>query len=227
MRRNLTPEILDDLAPEDPAARASRRDLQRINRLMRQAPISASLIGAHGNGQLRRVADLGCGDGISAMTVLRRKGQVSSGAELVLVDARPSVAPDTIAALEALGWSVRIDAADVFEWLARQQEKFDLTMSNLFLHHFEDRDLERLLKDVAAQSSLFIATEPLRTKLAYLAARAVRVIGANAVTRHDAPVSVRAGFNGEELGRIWPGAVLFEGKKRPFTHAFAARGTMQ
>ena len=57
-----------------------------------------------------------------------------------------------------------------------------------------------------------------------VAARAVGAIGANAVTRHDAPASVRAGFHGAELSRLWPGEVGFEGRRGPFTHGFAAQG---
>jgi hypothetical protein len=45
------------------------------------------------------------------------------------------------------------------------------------------------------------------------------------VTRYDAPVSVRAGFRGQELSRLWPqsGWTLREQPARLFTHAFAAR----
>ena len=79
-------------------------------------------------------------------------------------------------------------------------------------------------RDVDPERGEVVATEPLRTPLSYLAARAVGAIGANAVTRHDAPASVRAGFHGAELSRLWPGMVGFEGGRGPFTHGFAARG---
>jgi hypothetical protein len=32
------------------------------------------------------------------------------------------------------------------------------------------------------------------------------LIGCNAVTRHDAAASIRAGFAGGELSALWPGA---------------------
>ncbi len=71
-----------------------------------------------------------------------------------------------------------------------------------------------------------MATEPLRSSASLLASRLVGAMGANDVTRHDAPASVRAGFRGRELGALWAprcGAVLVETKRMPFTHAFAAR----
>ena len=42
--RVLTPEILDNLSPADPRAVRSRRDLVRINAVMRQGGIMAKLL---------------------------------------------------------------------------------------------------------------------------------------------------------------------------------------
>jgi len=46
------------------------------------------------------------------------------------------------------------------------------------------------------------------------------------VTRHDAVVSVRAGFRGGELAALWPrgeGWTIEERARGPFGHAFVAR----
>ena len=56
--RLLEPEWLDELAPQDPRAERSRRDLRRINAIM----CNARIIPRH-LGQARRIADLGGGDG--------------------------------------------------------------------------------------------------------------------------------------------------------------------
>ena len=223
-RRDVVPERLDALAHDDPQAVASRRDLRRINALMGQAAIASSLVRAHVPEAPRRVADLGCGDGVAALRLLRRMGPASDGATLDLVDMRPAVQPGTVAALEALGWSVRLVSTDVFAWLEGRRDALDLVTANLFLHHFEDRALGDLLGGIAERAARLVATEPLRSPLARLAARSVGAIGANAVTRHDAPASVLAGFCGRELSAFWPGATLFEGRRGPFTHAFAAAG---
>jgi hypothetical protein len=44
------------------------------------------------------------------------------------------------------------------------------------------------------------------------------------VTRHDAVASVRAGFTGHELSRLWPDGNwrLREELALPFTHVFSA-----
>jgi hypothetical protein len=52
------------------------------------------------------------------------------------------------------------------------------------------------------------------------------LIGANAVTRHDAAVSVRAGFQGGELSALWPADPrwrLRECRAGLFSHLFLAQ----
>ena len=51
-------------------------------------------------------------------------------------------------------------------------------------------------------------------------------LGCNDVSRHDAVVSVRAGFNGAELSALWPDPSrweLHEDGPWLFTHRFVAR----
>jgi hypothetical protein len=52
------------------------------------------------------------------------------------------------------------------------------------------------------------------------------LIGCNDVTRHDAAISVRAGFRDGELSACWPiaaGWTLTEKRAPPFSHLFVAR----
>ena len=227
-RRAVVPERLDALPPGDPDAVASRRDLRRLNRIMGHAGIAARLVRRHAAGPLRRVADLGCGDGIATWRAIRRLGPPPEGGRLALVDAAPAVAPEARAGLEALGWKVETVTADVFGWLDRREDGvLDLVTANLFLHHFPPAALADLLARLSARARLLVATEPLRAPLAHLASRSLGVLGANAVTRHDAPVSVRAGFRDAEISSLWPGTTLFEGRRGPFVHAFAGRGAVE
>ena len=51
------------------------------------------------------------------------------------------------------------------------------------------------------------------------------LIGCNDVTRHDAVLSVRAGFTGRELSALWPkddGWMLEERRAGLFSHLFTA-----
>ncbi|TIT57630.1 MAG: hypothetical protein E5W90_37770, partial [Mesorhizobium sp.] len=62
-QRQLEPEILDGLAGDDPRALAARRDLRRINALMFQARIMASLLWKFVPRPPRRILEIGAGDG--------------------------------------------------------------------------------------------------------------------------------------------------------------------
>lgn len=227
--RRLVPELLDGLPFDDPRAVRSRGDLRRINVVMRQAGIADDLL-ARCNDLPRdrplRLLELGCGDGHGMLRIARRLVRRHPGAEITLLDRLPTVPDGTLAAFEALGWTVRVVVADVFDWLAGTDGRFDVAVANLFLHHFDDRDLARLMRAVAARARFLVATEPLRTGPSLLASRLVGAIGANDVSRHDAPASVRAGFRGRELGALWApdlGPVIVEETRMPFTHAFVAR----
>jgi hypothetical protein len=72
---------------------------------------------------------------------------------------------------------------------------------------------------------LFVACEPRRSPSALIASYLVVAIGCNDVSRHDAVVSVRAGFSNHELSKLWPANghwTLQERAALPFTHCFAA-----
>jgi hypothetical protein len=221
MKRILTPEILDRLAPDDPRAIHSRRDLALINRAMRQPAIMARVL-AHFPPP-RTLADLGGGDGRFLLAVARRLGKRWPGVTALVCDQVAAVSDKTRSAFSRLGWSLEVRHGDIFQ----QLPDADVMMANLFLHHFGDDRLSDLLARVAASTSIFVACEPRRNGLALLGARMVWALGANDVTRHDAVASVRAGFSGLELAALWPpdGDIrwhLEEDFAFPFSHVFTA-----
>jgi hypothetical protein len=196
--RSLEPEWLDHLPPDDPRAVRSRADLRRVNAVMGNARIIARHLG-----QATRVADLGGGDGSLMRAVARRLGREL---EVTIVD--------------------RIAGLEVFEFLAAPGRPLDAIVANLFLHHLTDGELRRLFELASVRAPLFIACEPRRSRLALAGSRLMWFIGANDVTRHDAVISVRAGFSGGELSACWPAAdgwTLTEQAAPPFSHLFVAR----
>src|SRR5258706_14681369 len=169
-------EWLDELPPADPRAERSRRDLVRINALMRNARIVAGELARVGD--LRSIAEIGAGDGTFMRKVLRSVG--ARDVEVHLVDRQP------------LGTVT----ADVFEWLSDPAcPRVDVIVANLFLHHFEAPRLARLLELIAQRTRPFIACEPRRSALALGGARLLGLVGCTDVSRHDAVVSVRAGVS--------------------------------
>ena len=224
MGRAVEPEWLDTLPPDDPRAIRSRADLRRVNVLMGNVGIVAGLVRGATTAPLRRVAEIGAGDGTFALRVARALDATGGTPEMVLVDRLPIVAPATRQAFRDLGWQCSAEAADVFDWLEAQPAGgCDAIFANLFLHHFADDALERLLHGIAVRTRCFVACEPRRSTLALAGSRGLAVIGCNDVTRHDAVASVRAGFAGRELAARWPdGWRIEEGRRGLFSHAFVA-----
>jgi len=104
----------------------------------------------------------------------------------------------------------------------------EAALANLFLHHFDEAGITRLFSALTEKSAVFAAADPRRTCFAWWAARSLGWIGCHPVTRHDARVSVEAGFAGQELSRLWPartGWNLAEHEAGPFTHFFSAHKT--
>jgi len=125
----------------------------------------------------------------------------------------------------ALGWPVEVLTADIFEWLAKPAETADAMTANLFLHQFAERQLKELLRLAATRTKVLAACEPRRGRLPLMFSRMVRLIGCNAVTRHDAELSVLGGFAGREISALWPETQqwnLRERSARMFSHAFLA-----
>ena len=231
MRRVVLPELLDDLPPADPQAVRSRGDLRRLNFLMGHAGFLAGALGRHQDGKTLpsrplRLVELGAGDGTLLLRLARRWSAAGVTAEVTLLDRQNLVSAETRRAFAALQWPVESVASDVFAWLEQPAPVADVMLVNLFLHHFSAEQLAALFRLAAVRTNVFFACEPRRSPLALTAARSLVLLGCNAVTRHDAVVSVRAGFAGRELSALWPSAPEWELSEKSaglFSHRFRAQ----
>ena len=239
-------EVLDGLAAQDPAARRARRDLQRVHRAMgTRGTVLRALRGLglrhHGAtpGAPLQVLELGAGDGTLMLGVARALHADWPRVALTLLDRQDLLQTRTAAGYAAVGWSVTAQVGDVLDWVADDgtggslpsvqrdaQPRWDLILAHLFLHHFTTAPLAALLAAVAARSDHFVAVEPRRAWFAWAGSHLVGALGANAVTRTDAVLSVQAGFCGQELRALWPstaaGWTLREHPAGPFSHALTA-----
>lgn len=226
MRRVVEPEILDTLRPDDPLAIGSRRDLRRINAWMGHPRFLRRALKTRLAGQAPGpVVEIGAGDGEFFLQVARRFAPAWPRPQVTLLDRLPAVSDPVRAALARAGWSAEPLVADVFAW-PMPVERPAAVVANLFLHHFEPGTLARLLALVAERSPLFIALEPRRVAQPWICRELIRLIGCNRVTRHDAYLSVRAGFAGRELSAAWPDAQNWELTERRaglFSHLFIAQ----
>ena len=181
MRRILTPELLDSLPPDSPAARHSRRDLRLFNRVLGAdywwRTTLPPLLTATAPG-----LELGAGDGRLAAT---------HGLAALDLAPPPATWPGH------LSWH-RADARAFDRWT-----DYPLVVANLFLHHLSANDLATLGHHLSTSARIIVACEPrrapgFRTGFALLC----HLIHAHPVSRHDGRVSIEAGFRCEELPEL-------------------------
>lgn len=214
MPRVVAAETLDGLAEDDPAAVRSRRDLQRVHRMMGTRAIVARalrrLIADRRMREPLQILELGAGDGTLMLGVARLLGKDLPTVHLQLLDRQKLVSPATLASYAELGWQASAQVSDVFDWIsgdlheATPTPHWDAIVVNLFLHHFEGAQLAALLDSIASRTNSFLACEPRRGMLALAGSHLIGLIGVNAVTRQDAVLSVHAGFAQGEITALWP-----------------------
>jgi 2-polyprenyl-3-methyl-5-hydroxy-6-metoxy-1,4-benzoquinol methylase len=184
MNRTLEPEILDSLSPEDPAARRSRRDLRIINWVMgNRRWFRRGLRGAVGAGE--RILELGPGTGEMGL------GLAAAGYSVDGLDICPRPAQ----------WPPSSEWHQADLRFFGGYGRYPVVMANLILHHFSSAELAELGARIAG-ARLIIASEPARrARSQALCAALAPLFGAHPVTRHDARISIAAGFLGDELPR--------------------------
>lgn len=231
MRRIVLPEILDSLPPDDALAVGSRRDLQLLNRRMHSADLIARELGCCFQQEPpARILEIGAGDGTLLFEVASRFASRWTNIHADLLDQQDLLTPELSRRFSALGWRTSAIRSDVFDWAAAPATaNYDVILANLFLHHFNPAELSSLLSVIANRGRVFLALEPRRSKLFMVIARLLWLMGCNRVTRHDAQVSVRAGFSGSDLSDLWPsphGWTLTEHRAGIFSHLFLAAKTL-
>ena len=227
LARRVEQELLDGLAAEDPRARRSRGDLQRIHRAMATLPIVERALDRGTSGFVpRTLLELGAGDGSLMLRLAQKRAARWPNVNLTLLDRLNLVAPQTLDGIREAGWTPTVVATDVFDWLTQHDDsRWDVILANLFVHHFASGELQQLLAGIAARTRVFLCCEPRRSVLALAGSHMVGVLGAGPVTRQDAVSSVHAGFRARELSSLWPNGqdwVLSEFSAGLFSHCFLA-----
>lgn len=181
--RRVLPEILDHLPPDNPQAVRSRRDLCWIDKFLGNSRWICRMLGEW---PAAEVLELGAGEG----KLLQRIHRSIPAGNLLGIDLAPRP-PDLPA---RVGW-------EQGNFLHGEEPlSAEVVVCSLVLHHFQERELA-LLGRRLSKVRVLVVCEPWRHPLPLgLAHLALPLAGS--VTRHDMPVSIRAGFRSGELSRL-------------------------
>lgn len=182
----IQPEILDEQTPE--RAAPSLADIVRINRLLGgHEVLRKCLRGIVSPGESFSLLDVGAGSGDAASVVLKQY----PAATVVNLDYRMHHVR------HARGHRI---VADAFR-LPLRARAFDIVYAGLFLHHFRDDEIVRLLTSMRAVARRYVVINDLeRHFLSYYFLPATRwLFGWDQITVYDGAISVQAAFTAEEM----------------------------
>jgi ubiquinone/menaquinone biosynthesis C-methylase UbiE len=150
-----------------------------------------------------RILDLATGSGDIPLQVARWARERDVQVEVVATDNHPTTL-ELARAHTAGEPAVRTQAADALA-LPWPDDSFDVALLSTALHHFDDRDCLRVLREMHRVSRIgLIVNDLARSHAALLGARllAVTVWRTHPVTRHDGPLSVRRALTPGELREL-------------------------
>jgi 2-polyprenyl-3-methyl-5-hydroxy-6-metoxy-1,4-benzoquinol methylase len=149
-----------------------------------------------------RIADWGCGGGDSLKAIAQWAQKQNLPLQLTGVDAAPAAI--SFAQKETRAYpNINYLQADVLndDW---QENQFDIIVSTLFTHHFEDEQWIELIKKMhkAAKRGIIITDLHRHWLLYYSLIVITTTIIPNKMMRYDAPLSVQRSFTKSELKNL-------------------------
>jgi SAM-dependent methyltransferase len=146
-----------------------------------------------------RLLDVGAGGGGTANYLSHWAQDAGIDLEITLLDIHPAVCRVAAAAVRDEA-RLHVVRGDAFR-LPFADGEFDFAHSALFLHHFPQADVVRLLAEMRRVASAGVVINDLhRHRVAYHSIRLIaRLFIRSPIVRHDAPLSVRRGFRSGDL----------------------------
>lgn len=213
MRRSVDVEEFLDGPLDDPAVlRGNLRDLERANRWLGGAGLSARAIDAlAGDREALTVLDVGTGAADIPVALLARAARNGRRLQVTGIDNRPEVLDAAVARQPRLRTTAGL-ALQIGEGrsLPFPDRSFDIAHASLLLHHLEPTGAVELLREMGRVARRgIVVNDLLRGRLNWLGAWLLsHVATTNRYTRHDAPMSVRRAYAVAELTALIAAAGL-------------------
>lgn len=234
LTRAESPEWIDSHEPSETDFAASFRDIARVNRFLGGTHTVmtsvAPLVRAMPAGPVT-LLDLATGSADIPRALVRAARSGRFGPRPLRVTATDNH-PKVLALARELSSGypeIRIETADAFA-LPYDNGQFDLVLCSLAFHHFGPEGCVRVLREMERVSRVgFVVNDLLRDRTAcFLIGVLTRLVGANRLTRHDAPLSVRRAFTPAEYAQMARDAGIpsFETRTMPFYRAVLVRSRL-
>jgi 2-polyprenyl-3-methyl-5-hydroxy-6-metoxy-1,4-benzoquinol methylase len=201
-RRDRQPELMDDPALAESLHRQALRGLERVNRISGIASLLwrtiRPLCRRHPDRPLR-VFDVGCGGGDISVGVWKKAQRAGCPIQIGGCDISPKALRMSTERARAAGAEAEYVSVDILnDPLPRG---WDVMYCSLFLHHFDETQGERLLQNMAQNSErMVLVNDLIRDRLGYfLCWWGVRLLTRSPIVHVDGPLSVRAGFQPDEV----------------------------
>jgi hypothetical protein len=190
--REVRPEKLDALPSSHPDALASRRDLRRMNQWFGTFRWFGKKLPSIGN-TAKRLLELGAGDGI--LTAFLKERHIVDEKEQAPIWHCMDIKAASLKKTDGIEW-IQEDFLKFEEY-----PQFGVIFGNLILHQFSDNQLRKFGKSIGDTTHALVFQEPWRSHF-FLWGSYCLTSFLHPVSRHDAAVSVRAGFRGDELPHL-------------------------
>ncbi len=196
-------ELLDAGDGSDDEVVGNLSDLRRINQLLGGTRVVIEALRMSLDRRVKEVSMLDAGTGSADIPS-------AVAAKLKSLGINPFVAALDLSERNLRLTCARLDVdreialirADAFD-LPFEDRSFDFVTASLFLHHFREDEIVRLLKGFARVARrAIIINDLMRNLVPYYFTRMAGAIFESRLTRNDAPVSVLRGFTAEELRQL-------------------------
>ncbi|MCS6866235.1 MAG: methyltransferase domain-containing protein [Gemmataceae bacterium] len=189
-------ELMDDPALDPVEHRRALAGLARLNRFSNSAGVLWPEIAKLARCLQRplRVLDVATGRGDIPRQLLTRASRAGLSLEVAACD----LSPTAIAEATREPSPIRFFVHDA----VRQPLPggFDVVMCSLFVHHLEEMDAVRLLRNMAAAGQWILVNDLVRSRFSYCAVwLACRLLTRSPVVRYDGPASVCSAFTPPEM----------------------------
>lgn len=206
-------EIMDDLDCKGEVVNQTLIELEVINRWLGGNQVTIEGIKQLINrAELEEISivDLGCGGGDMLKEIAEWGRHNKLKLNLTGIDANPNIidfAKSNSHGYPEINYSVQNVFSEDFT-----QRKSDIIIATLFTHHFNNKELVGLMKNLIAQSRLGVVINDLhRHWLAYYSIKTLTsIFSKSAMVKYDAPLSVLRAFSRNDLSSIMQEAGINE-----------------